>query len=516
MADGTEPVASQRWWTKLVPVVLGVVVAVAALAFFGFRSDPTIESAPEPDTAAADIETPQTTSTTEAPQDESEEAVDPPTLISGDYADVEIIVVYEPGNSTMDDIRALTPDFFTPAGGANVTFMEQEGAASDVLADGTTGVRLFLSQPVVVMIGSFEAPQFGNNLWLMDLGEEIENDPLYDSADLIPSVRQSLGDDGERFGTLFALPFYAESSFLMYNREILEVAGIPGLPDEPTWEEIADVARVVDSEDTAGICLRGLPGWGDLGASLTTVVNAFGGTWWAANNDGTPGEPQINQPDSGFRAATEFYVELAKSAGQNDVARSSFPQCLELFESGQVAMWYDTTYAPSLFQDDSAIAGNLGIAQAPTGPTSSPSGWLWSWGLAIPRSTASSPDVGAAVEFIKWATSPEFVRIAGEHGSRGLVGALPGTRVSTFDLPGYREATEPFGTATLDSLVSADPINPGITPRPGLPGVQYVGIPEFQDVGTRCTVEVSAAIAGNITTDQALDRCQALAADVSR
>ena len=179
-------------------------------------------------------------------------------------------------------------------------------------------------------------------------------------------------------------------------------------------------------------------------------------------------------------------------------------------------MWYDTTYAPSLFQDDSAIAGNLGIAQAPTGPTSSPSGWLWSWGLAIPRSTASSPDVGAAVEFIKWATSPEFVRIAGEYGSRGLVGALPGTRVSTFDLPGYREATEPFGTATLDSLVSADPINPGITPRPGLPGVQYVGIPEFQDVGTRCTVEVSAAIAGNITTDQALDRCQALAADVSR
>ena len=29
-----------------------------------------------------------------------------------------------------------------------------------------------------------------------------------------------------------------------------------------------------------GICLRGQPGWGQLGAPLTTMVNTFGGTWF--------------------------------------------------------------------------------------------------------------------------------------------------------------------------------------------------------------------------------------------
>ena len=68
----------------------------------------------------------------------------------------------------------------------------------------------------------------------------------------------------------------------------------------------------------------------------------------------------------------------------------------------------------------------------------------------------------------------------------------------------------------VEELLAADPSNPGTTPRPGLPGVQYVGIPEFQDIGTRCTLEISAAIAGTITVDQALDTCQTIAAEISQ
>ena len=45
---------------------------------------------------------------------------------------------------------------------------------------------------------------------------------------------------------------------------------------------------------------------------------------------------------------------------------------------------------------------------------------------------------------------------------------------------------------------------------------RYVGIPEFQDIGTRCTTEFSAAIAGSISVDEALDRCQEIASEVSQ
>jgi iron complex transport system substrate-binding protein len=50
--------------------------------------------------------------------------------------------------------------------------------------------------------------------------------------------------------------------------------------------------------------------------------------------------------------------------------------------------------------------------------------------------------------------------------------------------------------------------------RPGLPGVQAVGIPEFQDVGNACTEQFSAVIAGR-SSICAAENCQAMASRVT-
>ena len=65
----------------------------------------------------------------------------------------------------------------------------------------------------------------------------------------------------------------------MYNQEIMDANDIV-VPEQPTWEQIAEIAEQVHTDDVAGICLRGRSGWRDLGFPLTTVVNTFGGTWW--------------------------------------------------------------------------------------------------------------------------------------------------------------------------------------------------------------------------------------------
>ena len=64
-------------------------------------------------------------------------------------------------------------------------------------------------------------------------------------------------------------------------------------------------------------------------------------------------------------------------------------------------------------------------------------------------------------------------------------------------------------------MLAAPIDNPGTTPRPGLPGVQYVGVPEFQDVGTRCTELFSAAIGGTMSVEDALADCQIIASEAS-
>ena len=89
----------------------------------------------------------------------------------------------------------------------------------------------------------------------------------------------------------------------------------------------------------------------------------------------------------------------------------------------------------------------------------------------------------------------------GHQAPRWLGGRSPGSRKSTYEIPEYKQAAASFADATLQAMLAAPIDNPGTTKRPGLPGVQYVGVPEFQDVGTRCTQEISAAIAGNQSID---------------
>ena len=154
------------------------------------------------------------------------------------------------GNPQMSDIASLTPDLFTKESGINVeyTILEEQTLREIVTRDVGAGGQQF----DVVMIGMFEAPQFGRNGWLVDLNEYAADDADYAIDDLIPAVRDGLSYDGG----LYAAPFYGESSFLMYRKDVLDAAGIT-MPDAPTWDEVAEIARTIDTPEMAGICLRG-------------------------------------------------------------------------------------------------------------------------------------------------------------------------------------------------------------------------------------------------------------------
>ncbi len=402
------------------------------------------------------------------------------------------------GNDNITRMGELAAEYFTPETGiaVEITVLDEQTLREVTTRDvGASG-----EQFDVVQIGMYETPQFGANGWLVGLNDLAAASDTYDIDDLIPAVRNGLSVDGE----LYASPFYAESSFVMYRADVLDAAGIT-MPDAPTWDEVAEIAREIDTDEMAGICLRGKPGWGDNTAAFTTVLNTFGGTWWLANDDGSVGESQVDQPE--FKEALDFYVNLAQDAGEDDAANSSFNECKTLYEEGKVAMWYDATVAASLFPED--VVANTAFALAPTKVTDA-SGWLWAWTLAIPASTT---DQDAAWQFIDWATNADYHElVASEDGWRAVP---PGTRTSLYERPEYLEAASAFAQRTLDAMLAAPIDNPGTTPRPGLPGVQYVGIPEWQDVGTRCGELLSAAIAGSISTEEMVADCHIIASEIS-
>jgi sorbitol/mannitol transport system substrate-binding protein len=400
-------------------------------------------------------------------------------------------------NSQMTDARELSSKFEEANPDIKLRFitLSENQARAKITASTAMGGGEF----DVVMISNYETPQWAENGWLVNLSDYIRNTPGYDENDFIPSLRESLSYEGN----MYSVPFYGESSFLMYRKDLLGQAGIE-MPRNPTWQQVADAAAKLNSPDMVGICLRGKPGWGEVLAPLNTVINTFGGRWYDMEWNAQLTSPEVEK-------AVEFYVNTVREYGEPNAPSAGFGECATQFSQGLAAMWYDATSAVSTVEDPNAstVVGKVGYALAPTVEKEN-SGWLYTWSLGIP---VSSDKKDAAWKFISWMTDKNYIKLVGEE--LGWARVPPGSRLSTYEIPEYKEVSAAFGQVTLDSIEGADPLKPTIQPVP-YTGVQFLAIPEFQDLGTRVSQQISAAIAGQKSVRDALEQSQKYAEVVGR
>lgn len=416
-------------------------------------------------------------------------------------SDGDTLTVATVNNPDMKIMQRMTEEFFEKDTGINVEFvvLPENDLRKKVTEDVALGAGLF----DIVTISTYDTPIWAENGWIEPLTpmfEELDADELeaYDMEDVFQVLRDALSYED----TQYALPFYGESSMLYYNKTIFEELGLE-MPLEPTWEEIGELARTIKEETgKPGITLRGLPGWGEVIAPLTTVINAFGGSWYDMDWNA-----QLNSEKT--VEAVQFYADLIQDAGQPGAINTGFTEALTLMSTGETAMWYDATVAAGFLNnpDDSQVVGEIGYAFAPK-MEKEHTGWLYAWSLAI---ESASKNKDAAFEFIKWATSKEYIELVGE--KEGWVVAPSGTRTSTYENPNYQEAA-PFAEMVLDAIERVDYEQPTVDPVP-YEGVQYVVIPEFQELGTEVSQHIASAIAGDVTVEEAMNEAQKLAEAVA-
>ncbi len=343
----------------------------------------------------------------------------------------------------------------------------------------------------VITIGSYEAPLWGERGWLVPL-DDLGADYGYD--DIFDVVRQGLSYRGR----MYAAPFYGESAFTYYRKDLFRKAGLE-MPIQPSYEQIRQFAqRLHDPEHNVyGMCLRGEPGWGQNIAYISTLVHAFGGRWMDSDL-----KPQLNS--RAWAEAVGFYVDLLSKYGPPGAITDGYNENRALFANGNCAMWVDATSAAGYLLDpsQSRVATTTSFANAPIANVPNGPGWVWSWGLAIP---ASSKRADIAKQFIKWATSRQYIATVGERF--GWLRIPPGSRKSTYEIPAYLQAA-PFAPLVREAILSADYTKGSASPVPFVE-VQYVGIPEFQAIGAEVGQEISAALAGRATVQQALALSQA-------
>ena len=412
-------------------------------------------------------------------------------MLTANIASAESLTIATVNNGDMIRMQGLTDDFTAKTGhSVEWVTLEENVLRQRVTTDITTKGGAF----DIMTIGMYETPIWGANGWLVPLDDLSAG---YDVGDLLPAMSGSLSHDG----TLYAAPFYGESSMIMYRTDLMAKAGLE-MPAAPSWSFIAKAARHMTDRDNEinGICLRGKAGWGEGGAFITAMSNSFGARWfdedWNAQFDSREWSDTLN-----------FYYNMMSDSGPAGFATNGFNENLSLFQQGKCGMWIDATVAASFVTNpkDSTVADHVGFALAPDNGMGVRSNWLWAWALAIPAGTQKE---GAAKEFIEWATSNSYIELVA--ANEGWANVPPGARTSLYENPNYKDI--PFAKMTLESILSADPLNSTVDPSPYV-GIQFAAIPEFAGIATEVSQEFSAAYAGQQSIADALAKAQAITND---
>ena len=387
-------------------------------------------------------------------------------------------------NPDMLELKKLSAKFLeqNPNISLNWVIVEENILRQRVTTDVSTGSGQF----DLVFLGLYEAPIFAKRGWLQPIGELPAD---YDLEDVFKSLRDGLSYDGK----LVALPFYGESSFLMYRKDLFEQKGLK-MPEQPTYDDIAKFAAALNEKDHGfyGLALRGQPGWGENMATVDTMANSFGASWFDME-----WRPTLDTP--AWKNALSTYVDLVKKYGPPGVTANGFNENLTLFSSGKAAMWIDATVAGGILENpkNSQVVGKVGYAPAPIAVTPNGSHWLWSWAFAIP---SKAKNAEGAKKFAAWATSKEYIQLVAN--DLGWASVPPGTRKSTYENPEYQKKA-PCAAATLKAMQTADPTNPCVQKVP-YTGITFVGIPEFQSLGTTVGQNVAGLVTGKTSLEQTL------------
>ncbi len=398
------------------------------------------------------------------------------------------ITVATVNNGDMIRMQGLMDDFYAKNPDIKVDWVTLE--ENELRQRVTTDIATKGGQFDVLTIGTYEVPIWGKQGWLVGLNDLPAE---YDVDDILPAIRGGLTVDG----TLYAAPFYGESSMVMYRKDLMEKAGLT-MPDAPTWADIKAAAAGMTDKDNEiyGICLRGKAGWGENMAFLTAMSNSYGAKWFDEN-----WKPQFDS--DAWKATLTDYLDLMNNYGPPGAANNGFNENLSLFQQGKCGMWIDATVAASFVTGkDSTVADKVGFALAPDNGLGKRGNWLWAWSLGIPAGTQKAD---AAKAFVNWATSKEYLELVAS--KEGWANVPPGTRTSLYENPEYQKV--PFAKMTLDSINSADPTKPTVDSVPYV-GVQFVAIPEFQGIGTAVGQQFSAVLAGTTSLEDGLAAAQEL------
>lgn len=321
--------------------------------------------------------------------------------------------------------------------------------------------------------------EFARAGWMQDLGPWIADSG--GAVDLGRYDEAVLKIGSEVDGTTFYIPMYVYPMGLLYRTDLFEspefseqykaIAGTDLTMPTSVEDYVAMItaAQQIDPGNLYGAAMQGMQG-DPIVMEFCNYLYSVGGDFFDAEMTA----PTIN--DQLGVQAVQLYADAINNGAQPGAANADLNDTGALWRQGKAltSVSYLFLLSDGETLEDSQVKGKGAVTTMPggTGLTGS-----WSWGLPV-----SSPNPGAAWEFIKWVESPEIAM-------RRALGGGVAAQKAPYENPEYIELF-PW-MAQVKDLIATGKGLPGVTKQAQL--VEIMGR------------HLSNAVTGGASAQEAMD-----------
>jgi multiple sugar transport system substrate-binding protein len=401
------------------------------------------------------------------------------TITGGAWANITILV---PSGSEGDGLRAAAADY-SKMKGSKVEIVQAPYA--NVFEKAANAGQTKSGAFDIVLMDDPWIPFFAENGHLEELGPYFAKlgVPGPDNDFLAKSL--AVCRNPYNTGPFVCIPYVGNAQMFFYDGAKFATAGVTGAP--ATWDDVYKAAKAITDAGAGrfyGYVFRGGQG-NNVVADFMPLLWSYGANLFNADRTKvTLDTKEAKDAMTMFMTLKGISPKGVESFAPEDVGRA--------MTSGIAASSINWPNWVATFEDpsQSQVVGKISYAPMPAG-THAGSSEIGHWTMGI---MSASKNKQEAFDFMVWATSPEQIKISATRGN-------PPVRFSVFTDP---ELTSKPQFRHYPTLMQAIDFS---TPRPRHP--------KWPEIENALGIELSKAVAGTESPDQALANAQAAIAKIT-
>jgi multiple sugar transport system substrate-binding protein len=393
-------------------------------------------------------------------------------------ADFTILV---PSGSEGDGLRAAAADYSKMR---NLKVEIVQAPYSNVFEQAANAGQTRSGAFDIVLMDDPWIPFFAENGHLEDLTPYFKNTGLEGPDNDFLSKSLAVCRNPYNAGPYVCLPYVGNAQMFFYDAAKYKEAGV----DAPkTWDDVLKAATALTEQGGGryfGYVFRGGQG-NPVVADFMPIFWSYGADMFNADRSKvTIDTPEGAEAMKMFMALRDVSPKGVESYNANEVGQA--------LAAGTAASSINWPNWVATFEDpsQSRMVGKISYSPIPAG-TKPGSSEIGHWTMGI---MAAAKNKQEAFDFVLWATSPEQIKISAERGN-------PPVRRSTFTDPELTSQEKFRHYPVLMEAIEAS------TPRPRHP--------KWPEIENTFGIELSKAVAGTITPEEALKNSQAAVEEIT-